>query len=185
MSDNNEEYPETGAGGGGSTPATDPGTENAVEQDRSTTPQVGYASEGGKFISPNPLNGGEGNTGRARAPSERETAASENSVSEQALLEHVQPAAENIQTQVVPDALGGASMLQSDVGCSVAASANERTTVPGVPHISRETIAEVAIMRTPILRSPEEFFQPYPDILDGNIRRKTLQKYYSKSLHVA
>ena len=87
MSDNNEEYPETGAGGGGSTSATDLGTENAVEQDGSTTPQVGHASDGGEFISPNPLNGGEGNTGRARAPSERGPAGSENSVSEQALPE--------------------------------------------------------------------------------------------------
>ena len=66
-------------------------------------------------------------------------------------------------------------MMQSGVGGPVAASANERTTVPGVPHVSRETRTEVAIMRTPILRSPGEFFQPYPDILDGNIRRKTLQ----------
>jgi hypothetical protein len=154
MSDNNEEYPETGARGGGSTPVTDRGTENAVEQDGSTTPQVGYASEGGKFISLNPPNGGEGNTGRARAPSECETAGSENRISEQALLEHVQPAAENIQTLVVSDAPGGASMLQSDVGGSIAASANERTTVPGVPHVSRETNTEVVIKRTPTLRSP-------------------------------
>jgi hypothetical protein len=57
---------------------------------------VGHASDGGKFISPNPLNGGESNTGRARAPSERGPAGLENSVSKQALLEHVQPAAENI-----------------------------------------------------------------------------------------
>jgi hypothetical protein len=149
MSDNNEEYPETGAGGGGTTLVTDPGTENAVEQDESTAPQMGYASEGGKFISPNLPNGDEGNTGRARAPSERETAGSENGISEQALLEHVQPAAENIQTPVVSDAPGGASMLQSDVGGSVAASANERTTVPGVPHVSRETNTEVVIIRTP------------------------------------
>jgi hypothetical protein len=58
-----------------------------VEQDVSTTPQVGHASDGGEFISPNPLNGGDGNTGRARAPSERGPAGSENSVSEQALPE--------------------------------------------------------------------------------------------------
>jgi hypothetical protein len=45
MSDNNEEYPETGTGGGGTTLVTDPGTENAVAHDESTTPQVGIASE--------------------------------------------------------------------------------------------------------------------------------------------
>jgi hypothetical protein len=142
MSDNNEEYPETGAGGGGTTPVTDLGTENAVEQDGSTTPQMGYASEDGKFISPNSPNGDEGNTGRARAPSERETAGSENGISEQALLEHVQRAAEDIQTPVVSDAPGGASMLQSDVEGSVAASAKERTTVPYVPLIPRQVAPE-------------------------------------------
>jgi acyl-CoA-binding protein len=42
MSDNNEEYPETGTGGGGTTLVTDPVTENAVEHDESTTPQMGY-----------------------------------------------------------------------------------------------------------------------------------------------
>jgi hypothetical protein len=62
----------------------------------------------------------------------------------------------------VSDAPGGASMLQSDVGGQVATSANERTMVPGVPHVSRETSTEVAIMRTPVLRSSGEFFQPYP-----------------------
>ena len=98
MSDNNEEYPETGTGGGGITLVTDPGrTENAVEQDESTTPQMGQASEGGKFISPNPPNGGEGNTGRARAPSERGSAGSENSVSEHDLTGRVQLTAEEIQ----------------------------------------------------------------------------------------
>jgi hypothetical protein len=82
MSDNNEEYRKTGAGGGGSTPAARPGTEYAVEHDVSTAPQVGHASDGGEFISPNPLNGGEGNTRRARARNERGPAGSENSVSD-------------------------------------------------------------------------------------------------------
>ena len=75
MSDNKEEYPETGAGGGGSTPATDPGTENAVGDDMPTTPHMGDASDGGEFSSPSPLHnedeGDEGNTGQARSPSER------------------------------------------------------------------------------------------------------------------
>jgi hypothetical protein len=116
--------------------------QNAVEQDGSTTPQVGYASEDGKFISPNSPNGDEGNTGRARAPSERETAGSENGISEQALLEHIQRAAEDIQTPVVSDAPEGASMLQSDVEGLVAASAKERTTVPDVPLMPRQIAPE-------------------------------------------
>ena len=91
MSDNKEEYPETGAGGGGSTPATDPGTENAVGDDMPTTPHMGDASDGGEFSSPSPLHnedeGDEGNTGRARASSERGSAGSENIVSEQALTD--------------------------------------------------------------------------------------------------
>ena len=146
MSDNNEEYPETGAGGGGTTPVTDPGTENAVEQDESTTPQMGHASEGGKFISPNPPNGGEGNTGRARAPSERGSAGSENSVSEQDLTGRVQLTAEEIQAQEVSNAPAGASKLQDDVGGVNAASAKERTTVPYVPlmpmQMARENTVE-------------------------------------------
>jgi hypothetical protein len=72
---------------------------------------VGHASDGGEFVSPNPLNGGEGNTGRARAPSERGSTGSENSVSEQALIERAQPAAANIRTQEVSDAPGGADMV--------------------------------------------------------------------------
>ena len=104
MSDNNEEYPETGTGGGGITLVTDPGrTENAVEQDESTTPQMGHASEVGKFISPSTLHNededDEGNTGRARVPSERGSAGSENSVSEQDLSERVQLTAEDIRAQ--------------------------------------------------------------------------------------
>jgi hypothetical protein len=147
MSDNNEEYPETGTGGGGITLVTDPGrTENAVEQDESTTPQMGQASEGGKFISPNPPNGGEGNTGRARAPSERGSAGSENSVSEQDLTGRVQLTAEEIQAQEVSNAPAGASKLQDDVGGVNAASAKERTTVPDVPlmpmQMARENTVE-------------------------------------------
>ena len=38
-------------------PATCPGTEYAVEQDVSTTPQVGHASDGGDFLSQNPQDG--------------------------------------------------------------------------------------------------------------------------------
>jgi hypothetical protein len=101
-------------------------------------------------MTPSPPNGGEGKTGRARAPSEREREAPRNNAVEgDALTEHVQRAAENIQTQVVSDAPGGASKLQSDVEGSVAASANERNTVPGVPHVSIETTTEVVIIRTP------------------------------------
>jgi hypothetical protein len=51
MSDNKEEYHETGAGGGGPTPATDHGTENAVGDDMPTTPHMGDASDGGEFLS--------------------------------------------------------------------------------------------------------------------------------------
>jgi hypothetical protein len=67
MSDNNEEYPETGTGGEGITLVTDPGrTKNAVEQNESTTSQMGHASEGGKFMTPSPPNGGEGKTAFSR-----------------------------------------------------------------------------------------------------------------------
>jgi hypothetical protein len=64
MSDKNEENPETGAEDGGSISATCPRTEYAVEHNVSTTPQMGHASDGGKFVSPNPPNGGKGNTGK-------------------------------------------------------------------------------------------------------------------------
>ena len=131
--------PETGAGGGGNTPVTDPdkNSENAVGHDAPTTPQMGHASEGGEFVSPSTLHNGdeddEGNTGRARVPSERGSAGSENSVSEQDLTERVQLTAEEIQAQEVSDAPAGASKLQDDVGGVNAASAKERPTVPDVP----------------------------------------------------
>jgi hypothetical protein len=82
MSDKNEENRETGAEDGGSISAAGPGTEYDVEQDVSTTPQMGHTSDGGDFLDPNPLGseGGEGNTGRASAPSERGSANSENNV---------------------------------------------------------------------------------------------------------
>ena len=41
MSDKEGDDPETSTRGGGTTPVTDLGTENAVEQDESTTPQMG------------------------------------------------------------------------------------------------------------------------------------------------
>jgi hypothetical protein len=101
VSDENEENSETGAGDGGFIPATSAGIEYAIEHDVSTTPQVGHASDGGDFLSPNPHDneGGEGNTRRASAPSERGSANSENNVSEEALTERARLAAENIRTQ--------------------------------------------------------------------------------------
>ena len=162
MSDNNEEYPETGTGGVGITLVTDPGTKDAVEQNESTTSHMGHASEGGKLMTPSPPNGGEGKTGRARAPSERErNAPRNNAVEGDALTGHVQRAAENIQTQVVSDAPEGASKLQSDVYGSVAASANERDTVPGVLHVSIETNTEVIQIRTPTPRCNAQSNQVY------------------------
>ena len=120
MSDENEENPETGAGDGGSILAAGPGTENAVGNDISTTPQMGDASDGGEFSSPSPLNneneGGEDNTGGASAPSERGSADSENNISEQALTERARLTAEDIRTQELWNAPMGASMLQDDVG---------------------------------------------------------------------
>ena len=130
----NEENPETGAGVGGTNPAAGPDTENAVGDDIPTTPHMGDASDGGEFSSPSPLNnedeGGEGNTGRARAPSERGSAGSEIIVSEQAPTERVQLTAEDIRTQELSNAPEGASRLQDGVGGQDAAPAQERTAVP-------------------------------------------------------
>ena len=66
MSDQDGDDPETGAGGGGNTPATDPNNNSDVGNDP-TTPHMGDRSDGGEFESPNT----EGDTGRARVPSER------------------------------------------------------------------------------------------------------------------
>ena len=142
MSDNKEENPETGAGGGGTTPATDPSTRDAVGDVMPTTPHMGDASDGGEFLSPSTLHNedeeDEGNTGRARAPSERGSAGSGNSVSEQALTQRVQLTAEDIRTQEMSNAPRGASRLQDDVGGQDAGSAQQRTTVPDVSLIPRQ-----------------------------------------------
>ena len=109
----------------------------------------GDASDGGEFSSPSPLNnedeGGEGNTGRARAPNERGSVGSED-VSEQALTERVQLTAEDIQTRELSNAPIGASRLQDGVGGQVAASAQERTTVPYVSPIPREIATGTTVM---------------------------------------
>jgi hypothetical protein len=146
MSDNEEEDPETGAGGEGNTPATDPGNTDTVGDDMPTTPHMGFTSDGGEFLSPSTLHNededDEGNTGRARAPSERGSAGLGNSVSEQDLTERVQLTAEDIQAQEVLNAPIGASKLQDDVGGLVAASAQQRTTVPDVSLIPRQIATE-------------------------------------------
>ena len=107
---------------------------------------MGDTLDGGEFVSPSTLHNededDEGNTGRARAPSERGTAGSENSVSEQDLTERVQLRAEDIQAQEVSNAPTGASELQDDVGGLVAASAKERTTIPDVPLMPRQIAPE-------------------------------------------
>jgi hypothetical protein len=78
MSDDRRGGPDSGAGVGGTDPATGPGTQNAAGHDLSTTPYVGKASDGGEFNSPNPSNGarGDGDTRVERSPSERDSAAS-------------------------------------------------------------------------------------------------------------
>jgi hypothetical protein len=118
MSDKKEEDPETGARGEGNTPTTDPGNTDTVGDDAPTTPHMGDTSDGGEFVSPSTLHNededDEGNTGRARAPSERGSAGSENSVSEQDLTERVQLTAEDIQAQEVSNAPIGASKLQDE-----------------------------------------------------------------------
>ena len=84
MSDQEGDDPETGAGGEGNTPATDPNNNSDnVGNDGPTTPHMGDRSDGGEFESPNT----EGDTGRARVPSERVSAGSEDSISEQDLTE--------------------------------------------------------------------------------------------------
>ena len=67
---------------------------------------MGYASDGGDFLSPSlPDNeGGEGSTGEASSPSERGSADSGNNVSEEALAKRARLAAEDIRTQVVSNA---------------------------------------------------------------------------------
>ena len=66
-------------------------------------------------------------------------------------------------------------MLQDDVGGQDAASAPVRTMVPGVLHVSSDTPTVIARMRTPVPRPAWEFFQAYPEVLDGDVRRNTLQ----------
>ena len=137
MSDKKEEDPETGAGGEGNTPATDPGNTDTVGDDAPTTPHMGDTSDGGEFVSPSTLHNededDEGNTGRARVPSERVSAGSEDDISEQAPTERPQPTAEEIQAQEVSKAHASASKLQDDVEGVNTASAKERPTVKEVP----------------------------------------------------
>jgi hypothetical protein len=130
MSDQEGDDPETGAGGEGNTPATDPNNNSDnVGNDGPTTPHMGDRSDGGEFESPNT----EGNTGRARVPSERVSAGSEDNISEQDLTERTQLTAEEIQAQEVSKAHASASKLRDDVEGVNAASAKERPTVKKVP----------------------------------------------------
>jgi hypothetical protein len=130
MSDKEGDDPETGAGGEVNTPATDPNNNSDnVENDGPTTPHMGDRSDGGEFESPNT----EGNTGRARVPSERVSAGSEDNISEHDLTERTQLTSEEIQAQEVSDAPEGASKLRDDVEGVNAASAKERPTVKDVP----------------------------------------------------
>jgi len=141
MSDQDGDDPETGAGGGGNTPATDPNNNSDVGNDP-TTPHMGDRSDGGEFESPNT----EGDTGRARVPSERVLAGSEDDISEQDPTERPQLTAEEIQTQEVSKAPASASKLQDDVEGVNAASAKERPTVKEVPvmpiQVARGTVQE-------------------------------------------
>jgi len=129
MSDQDGDDPETGAGGGGNTPATDPNNNSDNVGNDPTTPHMGDRSDGGEFESPNT----EGNTGRARVPSERVSAGSEDDISEQDPTERPQLTAEEIQAQEVSKAHASASKLQDDVEGVNAASAKERPTVKEVP----------------------------------------------------
>jgi hypothetical protein len=133
MSEENGEDPESGAGVGRTDPATCHGTQNAVGHDLPTTPQVGSASDGGEFSSSNPSDGegGDGNTRAEDSPSERDSAASGNSVPEVEPTDHAQLAAENIQTQEISNVPMGASMQQGDVGGQGATSAQVGNTVHG------------------------------------------------------
>ena len=141
MSDQDGDDPETGAGGGGNTPATDPNNNSDVGNDP-TTPHMGDRSDGGEFESPNT----EGDTGRARVPSERVLAGSEDDISEQDPTERPQLTAEEIQAQEVSKAHASASKLQDDVEGVNAASAKERPTVKEVPvmpiQVARGTVQE-------------------------------------------
>ena len=85
MLDEDRENPESGAGVGGSDLATGPRTHNATRQDRPTPPLAEQASSVGELNNPNPSSGEEGfgDTRAAGPPIGCESAASENSVSEE------------------------------------------------------------------------------------------------------